>query len=258
MLQKMMAISMLDRTGMFAAELARRLPRNDRESWARLAAILRAPTKSELDLTAAVQREMADTARLMQSRRNVRLPDDHYKWSKSFGDPEVRPWWDPAKPWLYRPNYSINRYVARVALGYAVAARPATDFAGALDEHRARARALDPKAWERILLSPATHDHPTFAGFDWTDYVRRMHGYAGFQALIALQVRLRAEGLTEPADVEAALAGPIGQEYLDPFTGKPMQYNRLNRTLGVKVEQKHLSAGARDRATPDGRVEIDL
>ena len=83
-------------------------------------------------------------------------------------------------------------------------------------------------------------------------------GRAGVQALARLVVKLRAEGISKPVDVAAALAGPIGQEHADPFTGKPMRFDPSTGTVGFEVENEYLSGVTRAQRERYGRMALRL
>jgi hypothetical protein len=257
LLPKYMAFAMLDGAALFAAELARKTSPREKVLSTRLGKLLRAPTKAELDFTAAWDQELARTAAWMRTRRYVRLSDELYASLKAQGQARTQPWWDPVAPWLYRPHYGVNLHVARVRSLQAIAELPSKDFLGALGEHRARAEALAPAGWKRLVLSPVGHNHFYF-DHDPSDEVGRMHGHTALQALVALQARLRAAGIAKPADVLAALDGPLGAAYPDPFTGRPFRFNPQRMTLGFVCELNYLTGVARDLRAANGRVELPL
>ena len=257
LLPKMMAFAMLDGAALFAAELARGARTSDKEFWRRLQALLRAPTAAELDVLPAMHRQRAQFADWMRTRKYVRLSDADYENLKAAGFPLQRPWWDPVAPWLYRPNYSVNRFVAQTRIMLAIAELPARQFRAALPEYRARAAALEPPRWKRMLVSPAATFNYYFAEDDHADYVARMYGFSGVQALVGLQVRLRAAGITKPADVARALAGPLGSAYPDPFTDRSMEFDQEKMTIGFPCEVPYLTGVAR-WIEAQGKVALPL
>lgn len=256
LLPKMIAFVMLDGDTMFAAELARNIPVHERALWKRLEAMLRPMTQAELDVMPAVRQERAQRIEWMRTRKHVRLPDAVYQMYASFGSPRQRPWWDPLLPYLYRPNYSVNLYVAQGAMLDAVAARPSTEFSVALVEALARADRLEPPAWERFVLSPARINHE-YLGWDYSDYIARAHVRAGIQSLVALQARLRAARITQPADIEKALAGPLGRSHPRPLVGGPMDFDAKAMTLGFPCVPKHASGIVRSLIV-DGKLGLPL
>lgn len=258
LLPKMVAFAMLDATAMSSSEFARTLPPSAGNLWRRLEAITRAPAKSELDVTGPLRVELGQEAAMMMKRRNVRLPDAYYETMRAVGDPKTRPWWDPVAPWLFRPHYSVNQLVAMQEVLLRVVDAPPTTIFAEIDRRRAQAKQLEPGSLERWILSPAGHLLPALADYDPTDYVVRMHGHAATQALVALQVRLRALGAATPEAVAAALAGPLGAAHLNPFTGKPMDFDAQAMTLGFACEEKHLTGAARGLRTAKGKVELLL
>lgn len=257
LLPKMMAFALLDGAALFASELARSARTSDKELWRRLETLLRAPTSAELDVLPALNHERAQFVDWMRTRRYVRLSDADYENLKAAGLPLQRPWWDPVAPWLYRPNYSVNKFAAQTGIMLTIAERPAREFRAALPEYRARAAALEPPQWKRLLVSPAATFNYYFAEEDYSDYVGRMYGFAGMQALVGLQIRLRAAGITKPADVARALAGPLGNAYPDPFTGTSMEFDQEKMTIGFACEVKYLTGVARGIAG-QGKVALPL
>jgi len=257
LLAKMISFATLDGTAFFASELARHMPARDRALWQRLEAITRAPTKAELDVMPSLNHVRAESVDWMRTRRYVRVSPELYDAFKSFGEPRERPWYDPVAPWLYRPNYSVNRFVAQGSAILSVADRPSTEFWSSLAQRRASAAALDPGPIERLILSPAARGH-YLLDYDTSDYIARMHGHAGVQALVALQVRLRAAGITQPAKVAEALAGPLGAAHADPFTGKPMAFDAGKMSLSFLCQLKYLSGIARGVAGANPKVELAL
>ena len=247
LLPKMLAFAMLDATAIFAAEVARKLPRGERALWTRLQAAVRPPTASELDVVPAMRRDRAQWAEWMRTRRYVRMPDVMYQvLADYYGKPGGRPWWDPVAPYLYRPHQSVNKFVAQSVASEALAKAPAREFEAALVAHRARVGALEPSPWSSWVLNPVGNRHHYLTQSDFADYVARAHTLTGVHALVALQIRLRAAGITRPADVEKALAGPLGREYPDPFTAEPMVFDPAAMTLGFATEQKYATGVVRD------------
>jgi hypothetical protein len=259
MLLKMIAFEYLDSSALFAADLARRMSRRETALWQRLHALLRAPTKAESDVSVELNEGLARTVRWMRTRRFLREPDWVYRSDESLGETRPRAWWDPVAPWLYRPHYSVNRYVAKYRIMQSTIELPSKKFLGALAQYRARAAALEPAGWRRWVLSPATQRLYLLEHYDASDYVGRMYGHAAFQALVALQVRLRAAGITRPAAVQAALRGPLGAAYSSPFAGAPFQLDANRMSLGFECEEKkYLTLTARERTFQNGRVELPL
>ena len=258
LIAKMIAFAMLDGDAMFAAELARHLPARDRAQWKRLQATLRAPTKTELDVVPVLERERAMTARWMSTRQYVRMSDATYEAIRSWQPEFKRPWWNRVAPWLYRPHYSVNKYVAQSRIMQSVAEHPGNEFFAAQREARSRARELDGPFWRMLLLSPARNFQEFFGGYDSSDYIGRAHATAGVQALAGLQARLRAAGIIKPAEIERALAGPLGRAHPNPFTGKPMDFDREKMTLGFDCPMELVTGSARGAIFADGKVSLPL
>jgi hypothetical protein len=258
LISKMIAVAMIDRSAVFAAEIARRMPLGEKALWGRLTLVMRPPTREELDATSAVDLEFADAVEWIGTRRYVRLPESYFEALKTSEDVKDRPWWEPVAPWFYRPHYSANLYVAKFKIMRAVAELPSTEFLKAVAARRGRAEALEPRGWKRIVFSPAGSDHELLRYYDVSDYFGRMHAHAGFQALVRLQVLLRAAGIRKPAEVTEALDATLGRAAPDPFTGNPMRFDAAKMTIGFEFAPKYLSSGAREFADAKGRVEMPL
>jgi hypothetical protein len=258
LIAKMISFAMLDSDALFAAELARHLPAHHRPQWARLKALLRPLTKAELNVSEALRESQAELAGWMSTRRFVRMSDSLYESIRTFEPNFRRPWWDPIAPWLYRPHYSVNRYVAQSLTMMAVAERPASDFLAAQRVQRIRMEELDRPIWKPLVLSPAGTFHWELAGSaDLSDYIGRMHAVSAVNELATLQIQMRAAGITKPADVKRALAGSLGKAHLNPFTGMPVEFNAAKMTIGFACELKLVTGGARPIAA-DGRIELPL
>ena len=252
---KMLAFAMLDIDKLFAADLARRLPTQDHAQWARLQTLLGPLEPQVLDVRSVLTVTDAQTAAWMRTRKYVRISDEVRKSMKEYGGHSTPAWFNTLSPWLYRPHYSVNRFVAQSAIVLAVADRPASEFFRAQQEARARLQEFD--TVKALILSPGGTFNLYLSDHDYSDYIGRAHTQAAVQSLVALQVRLRASGITNPADVQRALAGSLGREYPNPFTGKPMEFNAAKMTLGFASDLKLLPGPTRDLFV-DGRVELPL
>lgn len=252
LIDKMIAFAAQDRIALFVAELARRTPPGD-ASWRRLEALVHPLTPEELDVVPTLRRSIAEDLRWMQARRYPRAMLEGYA---QWGEPA--PWWLPLAPYLYRPHQSANRCAARSRIFLELARHPSAEFAAALEAARARAEALDPGRLARVVFNPVMWALPGWAHCDVSGYVARMHGRAGVQTLVRLQVKLRAGGIVKSDQVAAALAGPLGQAHADPFTGKPMRFDAQTGTLGFEAKLEHLSGAVREQRERYGRMALPL
>ena len=50
---------------------------------------------------------------LVAAEYALKAAEADYQNLKAAGLLAERPWWDALAPWLYRPNYSLNRFVAQ-------------------------------------------------------------------------------------------------------------------------------------------------
>lgn len=261
LIDKMIAVAAQDRSALFVAELARRMPPGDPALWSRLESVVRPPTKEELDLLPALRREIANKVRWMQTRRYVRIPKSSYDMMETYTPEAVRmyPRWDPVAPYLYRPRQSVNWYAARCRILLAVADHPSTEYLKAQEAARSRARAIDPSPVVRLIFNPAGWNHPYFyEGCDETDYIGRLHARAGVQTLARLLVKLRGAGITSADRMTAALAGPLGRAHADPFTGKPMRFDPKTETIGFEADERLLSGVMRPIRARYGRVAMPI
>jgi hypothetical protein len=246
-IDKMVAVAALDRASAFATELARHAPRGDAVVWHRLERLLAPHTREDLQLTAVIRREDAMMVRWMLDRDHAR------HW-----DPAAKPWWDALAPYFYRPHQSLNLHATRRNLFVRASGAPLREIPAALETARERSRALEPGLVKRYVFSPAGWNHPNL-DYEFSDYVERMHTCAAVQTLARLIVTLREKGISKPEAVEAALAGPIGEAHLDPFTGERMQFDPRTRTVGFeRPHMKHISGGLRNLRGRYGRMALPL
>lgn len=259
LLQKMAAFARLDAAAVFASQLARRLPAKEQAALSRLEVLVEVPSAAELDVSRVLDLERANVVEWMRTRKHVRLPDAWYEEFKKTSGRE-RPWWDFAAPWLYRPNYSVNLYVAETNIAYSGAKLPSTEFLAWVDDYQTKYEARVRKVvkdWRSWILSPVRLFQFHLAGND-LDYVGRAHGHAGLQELVRLQVRLRAAGIAKPEEVAAALSGPLGAAHRDPFSGKPFAFDQKTMTISFPCEAKYLSVTGRGLRGADGMVTLSL
>jgi hypothetical protein len=257
LIDKMIAFVLLDRTAIFAAALARHMPRGEAPLWRRLEALLDPLMQEELDVRPSVRRGIAYSVSFMQAPGYARLSDLMYE-ALSYDD-KTRPWWDPVAPYLYRPKQTANWYAARCRVFLVVAEHPSTEFFTAARAAKDQARALDPGPVASVLFNPAGWRHPLNSdGCDYSNYFARAHGRAGVQALSRLVVKLRAAGISKPEEVSAALEGPLGQAHPDPYSGKPMRFDASNGTVGFDMLNEHLSGVAREVRQRYGRMALRL
>jgi hypothetical protein len=254
LLQKMIAYALLERNAFFVAEITRQNPGG---LLPRLEALLREPTKEELDLIPVLRHEFALTIGWMGTRRHVRQSDAYYELAKIMPEIGTRPWWDPVAPYLYRPRQSVNLYAVKAQIVLGVAALPGTGFFEGTEAARKKLTALEPGQLARVVLNPVGH-RDSRLGVEGYDYIARMHSTAGVQTLVRLLVRLRAAGLAKPDEVASALEGPLGRSHPDPFTGKPMHFDPRTGTIGFDVELKHISGVSRPLVQRYGRMALPL
>jgi hypothetical protein len=260
LLDKMVAFAILDRIALLGAEMARRAPRGETQFWRRLDALLAPPAREELDVVPAHRLAAAQAIDWMQTRRYARLADATYdsyaQWAPESAALLRR--WGALAPWFYRPHQSVNWYAARCNAYLAVAERPAVEFARAVAAADARAAALDPGPFKRAIVNPVGWTHLVLTQGCDAVYIGRAHTRTGVQALAHLVARLRAAGISKPADVAAALDGPLGAAHADPFTGKPMRFDGHDGTVGFDVEQSYLTGVARNIAERYRRMALPL
>jgi hypothetical protein len=259
LLVKMLSYAYLQRDALFVADVARKMsPKKEMALWRRLEALVRAPTKDELDVVAPLRQEFAQSMGWMQTRRYVRMSDSYYALQKTFpGGVGTRPWWDPIAPYLYRPHHSVNLFAAKVNIWLTVAEHPAKEYFKATETARERVRMLTPGALAGAILNPVGRNHPNLRG-DPIDYFCRMHAHGGVLTLVRLQVKLRAAGISKPEAVVTALASPLGRTHPDPFTDEPMRFDPKTGTIGFEAQYKCISGASRPLVNRYGRMALPL
>ena len=261
LLTKLLAYALLDIDAWFAVEIARRSRAGKTPLWARLEGLVREPSKAELDIVPVLRQEIAWTITRMRTRRHVRLSDSDYESMKSvpdLGGRTERPWWDPVAPLLYRPHQSVNLYAVRTNFSLEVAKLPSSEFYKGVEAAEKHLLEAEPSMLARVVLNPVGYDHEVLKWYAWYDYAGRMHGASGVQTLARLMVRLKAAGISKPDDVAAALAGPLGRDHPDPFTGKPMRFDPKNETIGFDTKLKYQSGVTTPLVERYGRMALPL
>jgi len=256
---KMLSYAALEKDALFVAEIAREMsPKKETALWRRLEALVRAPTKDELNIVPALRQESGQNMRWMQTRRHVRMSDSYYALAKTFpGEIGTRPWWDPIAPYLYRPHHGVNLYAAKVSIWLTVAEHPGKEYFKATETARERVRMLTPGALAGAILNPVGRNH-RHLNADLVDYICRMHGHDGVLTLARLQVKLRAAGISKPEAVVTALASPLGRSHADPFTSEPMGFDPKTRTIGFEAQPKCVSGASRPLLSRYGRMALPL
>jgi hypothetical protein len=197
----------------------------------------------------------------MLKRDAARISDDVYSMSG-----RVAPWWNFAVPLLYRPNQSINLFVAQTDLLMKLSEVPAVGYEAAAAEADRRALDLEPRGALRWAVNPAGHDHPFLSvlpgtsdlGFEVSRYAPRAYALQGHLSLVTLQIKLRAAGAISPEGVAAALAGPLGRAHPDPFTGKPMRFDPKTNSIGFDAKLEYGSSALQEVIKKFGRVAVVL
>jgi hypothetical protein len=254
---KMVSYAVLERDALFVADIARKMaPKKEGPLWRRLETLVRPPTKDELDVVPSLRVDFAQSMRWMQTRRYVRMSDSYYALAKTYPEIGTRPWWDPVAPYLYRPNDSLNLFAANMNVWLTVAARPSKDYYKATKAAGEQVQALAPGLPASLIINPVGRRHPNLRAGE-IDYICRMHGHSGVLALVRLQTKLRAEAISKPEAVRAALAGALGSSHADPFTGEPMVFDPGNMTIGFATEVKCIGGGSR-ALIRDGRLALPL
>jgi hypothetical protein len=261
LLLKWYALRLLQSEAMFVSTLVREKAETIGSVLPRLAVLMRPLSGLEVDLAKAQVRDRNHLAAMLRKRESARLSDVIYRAI----DRDV-PWWNFAAPLLYRPQESINLFVAQTDLLMKVSEVPAVAFETAAADALRRARDLEPRGALRLFVNPAGRNIPTFdvfpgqmsLGFDVTSFAPRAHAMQGVNELVTLQIKLHAAGITSPEAVAAALAGPLGVAHPDPFTGKPMRYDAKTNSIGFEATLEYGSSALREVIKKFGRVAVVL
>jgi hypothetical protein len=225
MAQKQVSLAYLQANALFVSELASRRP----EAAAylpRLQALMRPLSAEEAAMGAVLQNEWAFNAHQLGNDVFVA-----YVLTLDNGWPRF------LARRLYRERETMNLYAAQVALGRNVAQVPATQYREAMAKAKSAVEALVPQSYPGMLVNPTGKLILTeMAGSLSLDYVGRMHDTQALLALVSTQLALRAAGASTPEAVTAALAGPVGQAHLNPYTGKPMAYEASTGRLSFDTQ----------------------
>jgi hypothetical protein len=269
LITRMIAFNLLHRDALFTSELARTRGERATALLGRLKMIVRPLTDAEIDMRKVLEQARAQGISWMQTRRYVRLSDDYYKTvSEVYSINKSRPWWDPLAPYLYRPHQSVNLYAAQTEVLFRVASAPSKDFTLALEAARAQARALAPRGFTSMFINPVGRAHPLIGlgelvddeklTPDLTPYIGRAHVTQALNSLVALQIELRATGVSSLPAIGRALDGPLFAAHPEPFTGKPMHFDARTRTIGFYSPVDLLGGVLMSLEQRYGRVAVEL
>ena len=255
LIAKMVAVTMLSRDALFVSDLVREKSQAIAPFRARLQALVRPLTPAETELATVLQQE---NAALVNWLSGLRFDSG---LQAMLGNVDLGIW---PSLW-YRPNQTINLTGAYFSLArtllHAPAARLRTDAAAVSEKQRAlkaggisaflRINRTGERLVELLLEYESTEEQL------FLPYVSRIHDLGGLYSLVALQIKLDAAGVREPDAVAAALAGPLGAEFPDPWTGKPMVFDAKRNTVGFETRSTGLIVGSLKKRF-GGRVAVAL
>lgn len=255
LIAKMIAVTMLSRDALFVSDLVREKGQAIAPFRARLEALVRPLTPAEAELAKVLHLENAALVNWLSGL--------HFDtgFQAMFGNVDLGIW---PSLW-YRPNQTINLVGAYFSLARtlldAPAARLRTDSAAVSEKQRAL-KAGGISAFLRInrtgeRLAELLLEYESTEEQLFLPYISRMHDLGGLYSLVALQIKLDAAGVRESDAVAAALAGPLGAEFPDPWTGKPMVFDAKRKTIGFETKSTGLIAGSLKKRF-GGRVAVAL
>lgn len=245
LVSKMVSYALLDGDALFAADLARRIAPTETALWSQLQALMRPLTKDEIDVLPSLRSEVGMVARgLSDLRRSYPPSEDSAPWLRMLG------------MGLYRPHQTINRYVAETSAFLALGSVPPEQFTNAAIRARANQQAMEPGSLAALVFNPI--GNALLPAPDFSNYIARMHAFAGVQSAVRLQMKLRAAGISRPEEVSAAVSGPLGLAHPDPFTGRPMRFDPKTNSIGFDVPPKYITGAARSLVVENGRFALPL
>lgn len=252
LIQKMIAISSLQRNALFVSDLARTKAGAVAPFLPRLEALVRPLSAAEADMAKVLHMNAGAWASVLQKSDAL----------EPLGPDMGRQWWTGMISLFYRPGETVNLFAARSALLRKVADVPATQYLQAADEATSQAHALAPQGPANHLVNPvgrgALDVFSEREAFDILPYIGRVHDTQGLFALVALQLQLRSASAATPKAIAAALAGPLGALRPDPYSGKPMTYDPGTNSLGFESHSKSGTDLAAVKKRFGGRVAIAL
>jgi len=250
--QKMIAASSLQRNALFISDVVRSNPDALARFLPRLEALVRPLSAAEADMAKVLHSDAATWALALQKT-------DALVTMVTDLDPH---WWNGMPSLFYRPRETVNLFAARSAQMRKVGDVPATQYLKAADEAVAQAHALSPRGPASQLVNPVgrgiVESFSEPEAFGTLTYVGRVHDTQGLLALVALQIGLRAASATTPEAIVAALAGPLGKERPDPYSGRPMTFDPKTNSLGFESQSKSSTDLVALKKRFGGRVAIAL
>lgn len=148
----------------------------------------------------------------------------------------------------YRPNATINRVYSMFQEVMRLSTAPPGEILSGHAALSQKQNDFDLFMPDVFLYNPIGKILVSVAAPDFSAYSFRLHDLAGYSRLIELQRRM-VEGDVRPEKRAGFLAG-AGPALMDPYSGKPMDWNAANATISFVAHGK--------RFVKDGRILVEL
>lgn len=147
-------------------------------------------------------------------------------------------WLDQAGTRLfYERNATLNALYAYARESIDIASLPAPDFMKVWKEGLQERPTGRRHSWVSYIYNPvgkSLFDTLFGATAYWMDYVARIHDLDGLIRLVSLQLAIKRDQIEGPR-IESFLQG-ADVEYTNPYTGKPMQWDSVQRSIYFERE----------------------
>lgn len=161
------------------------------------------------------------------------IEDNPGRWYAEAGLP---PWLAAAglRP-LFKPNRTLNQDFSCWQAALAMAGLPPGEL---ITRGPVKETPACKPGWYEWLVNPIGTVLKSIAGPDFRHYAGRLHDLNGLVTLVNLKRAMRKDRIT--ADGIADYLNAKGEEYFDPYTREPMQWDSETRSLGFSGAQPNL------------------
>lgn len=243
---KVASLVPLQRNSLLIAELVRAKPQQVKPFLQRLEILMRPLNTAEADMEKIMRFEAGFWANMLPQL--TAYPWDGVRWLRYVA------------PLFYRPGETANLYAAQSALQRKIANLPASEYYQARDEVKRQALALIPQGLANYFVNPFGRLNMELltgeGAFDSSPYIGKVHDTQALLALVTLQLKLNALNATTPKAIAAALSGPLGATYTNPYSGQPMNYDPETNSLGFESKNKSSFQAIKKRY--GGKVAVAL
>lgn len=231
MLSRMMSTAQLGRKYRLASELLAKYPQIADEHRDIVAKITQPLVAENINMQQVFEGEFRYLAQAIHDTRY-----DANVNSKGVAEPIMRPAWIPA-PWealAFKRNATINMlYADMMASGnfYSQSAvnilMQQNEFSEKLDHYKP----FRPSLW---LYNPVGKIVISIAPSQYKNYAYRIHDLDGYSRLVELQRRIVLSRI--PSTKAGELIATADTNLLDPYTGKPMAFDAIARTISFAAK----------------------